>query len=310
MAEHASPPCPASFGDQPRLAIDVVHRRRRRPRRGGREPARNDSSVNRKDSSRTLAVLVTSVSESVSAKTIRSYSLGASSEERPAVVDVDADARVVVGTIGMEVAPDAGDHRDRSRPHRCARCPRLSASAASVPAAGADDQDAVERPIREPAIDLAMELACRRRSFGGDHRLVPDAVRRTGGPGVSGAARVEPRRSGRRRRRPRSGSTATRGPGPAARPRRGRGRRAIAAAGTADQAVIPRPSARSVSRTAATENQAIGSRPDDGHEAEARRSRRASRRCRPRRPAAAAGSRSRPPSGSASDRHQRDDERP
>ena len=102
--------------------------------------------------------------------------VGRAAHERATVVDVDADPRILVDALGMEVAADLGELRvdlDRVDVRRAVVQRQRDVRAA----AGADDQDVVEVLVREPAVDLAMEQAAVRLGAG-HHLLVRDAVDR------------------------------------------------------------------------------------------------------------------------------------
>ena len=95
-------------------------------------------------------------------------------EERAPVVDRERYARIVVHALGVEVDPDLCELGiDLDRVHvpgtACEGERRVGA------ATGTHDQRVVEGPLREPIVDLAVQLTTA-GFLGGDHRLVRDAI--------------------------------------------------------------------------------------------------------------------------------------
>ena len=197
------------LGDQPRLAVVVVHARTRRRAARWSRAAANASSVKRNDSSRRLPVELTSVSESVSAKTIRSYCSSVPRRNARPSLTWTGDTRVVVGRSGWKSRADLQRAVGRSRPRPRARRPCASASATSVP---------VPAPmIRTRSNFRSGNHAYTWRwrslsaaSFGRPDLLVRDAVDGQEVRGVAVRGVVEPGTG--RAHTPRSGNTATRRP--------------------------------------------------------------------------------------------------
>ena len=146
------------LGDQPVARGSSCRARRCRRRSRWSRTLANACSVNRNDSRRTFAVLLTSVSESGSAKMTRSYFLSVVRRNaRPSLL-MRRDARVVVGLVrdgaSMPICWIARidlDGVDVPGPVALARCADVR------PAAGADDQHLVVGPAREPVVDLLVE---------------------------------------------------------------------------------------------------------------------------------------------------------
>ena len=133
----------------------------------------NASDVNRNDSRRRFAEVLTSVSESGRAKTTRSYgSVVRRRNARPSSM-IRVTRGSSYGRFGWSSDPDLLDLRvdlDRVDMARAMLQRNRHIGAGS----GAHDQHPLERPIREPAIDLLVERID--RSVERPHRLVRDAV--------------------------------------------------------------------------------------------------------------------------------------